>query len=291
LDVIQKLIRLCPSSTQIRNADGNTPLGLACGGFLPAETEVILELILAHSDAKGETNNAGQTPLHIYFQQCRKSEFDPCLAVVKALTTIQSVNTRDSKNHSPLYEFGKASSEAFSTLKKCERVFSPQSVDEPNFNSYKSSLEIILCHNPSRDSKTQFLRDLISLPGCMRALSFEKRATQEIIVDIMGRGPYIALLLLDFYIQTMVVVAFTIGCWYGFDNNSFSTVMLVGCAYWILRRTAAIIGSGQPFEYILMTSTFVTDVIHVSVLLASSLYLKENGLSLLEEEGDNGFWR
>jgi hypothetical protein len=125
----------------------------------------------------------------------------------------------------------------------------------------------------------------------MRALSFEKRATQEIIVDIMGRGPYIALLLLDFYIQTMVVVAFTIGCWYGFDNNSFSTVMLVGCAYWILRRTAAIIGSGQPFEYILMTSTFVTDVIHVSVLLASSLYLKENGLSLLEEEGDNGFWR
>jgi hypothetical protein len=83
---------------------------------------------------------------------------------------------------------------------------------------------------------------LLQLPKNLRDVSFEKQNTREVINDIVGRGQYIALLMMDFYMQMAIVVTFTLGCSNGFENKTYTTVMLVGSGYWFLKRLASAVG-------------------------------------------------
>ena len=102
----------------------------------------------------------------------------------------------------------------------------------------------------------------------------------------MGRGPYIALLMSDFYVQMMIVIAYTIGCSYGFENNSSCiTIMMVGAAYWIFRRGSSLMGARDKMAHALNSVSFF-NASHIAVLIVSSFYLRENGIDLAEEGGE-----
>ncbi len=287
VDVVQQLIDLCPASVKMTTAFGDTPLGLACGGFVPAGGDVIKQLVHVYSQARNEVNLRNQTPLHIHLRTAMSYEMDPSPLVVKLLTTVDAVNVRDVNGHTVLYQMGKAASKAFSPMAKCIRFFQTPNPDEdPDMSNYKKCLDTILNNEPQRDSRTLFLRDLLQLPQSLRAISFDMEVTKKTINDIMGRGPYIALLMSDFYVQMMIVIAYTIGCSYGFENNSSCiTIMMVGAAYWIFRRGSSLMGARDKMAHALNSVSFL-NASHIAVLIVSSFYLRENGIDLAEEGGE-----
>mmetsp|Transcript_9865 Transcript_9865/g.22189 ORF Transcript_9865/g.22189 Transcript_9865/m.22189 type:complete len:737 (+) Transcript_9865:240-2450(+) len=279
VDIVQHIIRLNKKSVRIVSNHGDTPLGLACGGFVPAGGDVIQELVKAYPEARDETNSRNESPLHIYLKTRRNYELDPCPYMVKMLATVDAVNTRDVKDHSPLYYLGRAATEAFSLMAMCVRFFSTEEDSGPDFDNFKKCLYIIVSLNPARASKTLFLRDLLQLPANLRDLSFEKKGTREVINSIVGRGQYIALLMMDFYVQLSIVVAFTLGCSDTFQKESYTTVTIVGSVYWLLRRLASATGSSEKWTkvnaYHLMT------LVQAIMLLVSSIYLRNNGMNLM----------
>ena len=162
---------------------------------------------------------------------------------MRLLTTVDAVNTKDRTGCTPLCILGKAASESMSLFASCIRFFStPTSHESPNIDNYKKSLQVLLDHDPSQASKSQFLRDLLHFPKNLLVVSFEKEHTRRVLNDICGRGPYVALLMADFYIQLMIIISFTIGCNFGFKGNGSTTSMLIGSAYWIFRRFASAMG-------------------------------------------------
>mmetsp|Transcript_38896 Transcript_38896/g.71270 ORF Transcript_38896/g.71270 Transcript_38896/m.71270 type:complete len:713 (+) Transcript_38896:152-2290(+) len=287
-DVVEQLIQLCPKSARIVTNHGDYPVSLACGGFVPAGGEVIQELIKAYPEARDETNSRDENPLLIHLKTMRNYELDPCPFVVKLLATVEAVNTRDLKGHSPLYYLGRAATEAFSFQALCVRFFSVEGESDPDFVSFKNCLSVIVSLYPDRDSKTLFLRDLLQLPANLRDVSFEHKSTRVVINSIVGRGQYIALLMMDFYFQLSIVVAFTLGCADSFKNKSYTTVTLVGSAYWLLKRLVSAIGSSEKWTKIKVFHLIT--VVQAIVLMASSIYLRNNGLNL-GEEGESGPWR
>jgi hypothetical protein len=242
LDVVKLMIDSCPDSIEINTEQGESPLGIASGGFVPAGAEVIEYLANTHPKAAEEVNLRHETPLLIYLKFVRKYKLDPCPVIVGLLSTTQSANTRDLKGHSPLYYLGTGATNAFSLMASWVRFFTAKDNEEPDFNNYKRCLSTILSCQPHQSSKTLFLRDLLQLPKNLRDVSFEKQNTREVINDIVGRGQYIALLMMDFYMQMAIVVTFTLGCSNGFENKTYTTVMLVGSGYWFLKRLASAVG-------------------------------------------------
>lgn len=236
------MIELCPESVKTKTEHGDSPVGLACGGFVPAGADVIEFLADAYPEARDEANSREETPLHIHLKIVRKYELDPCPIVVGLLATVQAVNTRCFKGHSPLYYLGRAAKDDFSWLASCIRFFSADDSNPPDFDAYKKCLGTIINNQPGRSSKTLFLRDLLQSPKNLRDASFEKQNTREVINNIAGRGQYIALLMMDFYVQLAILIAYTLGCSNGFQNKSYTTVMFVGSSYWLLKRLVSALG-------------------------------------------------
>jgi len=243
VDLVQHIIQLCPDSASMTTDHGETALGLACNGFVPACEVVIQALIKAFPSATNHVNSFNETPLHIHLSMSRNYHVDPSPSVVRLLTTVDGVNTKDRKGCTPLCILGKAASESMSLFASCIQFFStPTSHESPNIDNYKKSLQLLLDYDPSRASKSQFLRDLLHFPKNLLVVSFEKEHTRRVLNDICGRGPYVALLMADFYIQLMIIISFTIGCNFGFNGNASTTSMLIGSAYWIFRRFASAMG-------------------------------------------------
>ena len=249
IDVVQKIIQLCPESVRMTTDHGDTALGLACAGFVPACDDVIEALVKALPSARNCLNSRFETPLHLHLKMSRSYDVDPSPSVVRLLTTVDAVNTQDKRGYTPLCILGKAASEALSAFSSCIRFFTTpdqfsSDVDNgPNIDNYRKCLQFLLEHDPSRASKTQFLRDLLHFPKSLLHVSFEKEHTRQVLNDICGRGPYIAMLMNDFYIQLMIVLSYTLGCKFGFQGNGTTTAMLAGCAYWTVRRFASAIGA------------------------------------------------
>lgn len=248
VDVVNQIIQLCPESASMTTDHGDTALGLACNGFVPSSEAVIQALVKAFPSAKSHTNSRNETPLHLHLNMSRSYDVDPSPSVVRVLTTVDAVNTQDLRGHRPLCILGKAASEAMSFFASLIRFFSTptqfssENDDGPNIDNYRKCLHILLDHDPSRDSKSQFLRDLLHFPKSLLVVSFEKEHTRRVLNEICGRGPYVALLMTDLYIQLMIIISFTIGCNFEFEGSGTTTLMLVGCAYWIFRRFASAMG-------------------------------------------------
>ena len=243
VDVVQQIIQLCPDSASMTNDHGETALGLACHGFVPACEAVIQALVKEFPSSRNHANSFNETPLHIHLKMSRSYQLDPSVFVVRQLTTVDAVNTKDRRGYKPLCILGKAASESLSMFASCIQFFStPVSHESPNIDNYKKCLQILLDNEPSRESKTQFLRDLLHFPKSLLVVSFEKEHTRVVLNDICGRGPYVALLMTDFYIQLMIIISFTIGCSFGFKDNGSTTALFVGSAYWIFRRFASAMG-------------------------------------------------
>ncbi|KAL7534221.1 hypothetical protein ACHAWF_004759 [Thalassiosira exigua] len=273
VELVQQMINLCPESAKFATGNGkDTPLSLACGGFVPAGLDVVDLLVNAYPEARVETNSRDETPLHIHLKTMRTYELDPCPCTIKTLATVDVVNARDIKGHSPLYHLGRAATEAFSFMAKSVRFFSVDGDTGPDFDNFKHSLSVIVSLDPGRDSKTLFLRDLLQLPKNLRNVSFEHKSTRIVINSIVGRGQYIGLLMMDFYVQLVIVIAFSLGCADRFQHRAYTTVTIAGSAYWLLRRFVS------------------AAVVQAILLMSSSIYLRKNGLNLVEE-GESGPWR
>ncbi|KAK1747366.1 hypothetical protein QTG54_001329 [Skeletonema marinoi] len=229
VDLVQHIIQLCPDSASMTTDHGETALGLACNGFVPA-CEVVIQ------------------------------------ALVKAFPSTRNLMSRN-------YHVD------------------PSPSVSPNIDNYKKSLQIHLEYDPSQDSKSQFLRDLLHFPKNLLVVSFEKEHTRRVLNDICGRGPYVALLMADFYIQLMTIISFTIGCNYGFKGNGSTTPMLIGSAYWIFRRFASAMGSSSIIVSLMYESWRLLNLLQAFVLMSASIYLRNNGIDLLNEEGVSGTWR
>lgn len=248
VDVVNNIIQLCPESASMATDHGETALGLACDGFVPACEAVIQALVKAFPSGRNHVNSRNETPLHLHLNMSRSYNVDPSPSVVRIITTVDAVNIQDRRGYRPLCILGKAASEATSFFSSCIRFFSTPTqfssevADGPNIDNYRKCLHVVLDHNPSRDSKSQFLRDLLHFPKSLMVVSFEKEQTRRILNEICGRGPYVALLMTDFYIQLMIIISYTIGCNFGFRGNNTTTAMLVGSAYWIFRRFASAMG-------------------------------------------------
>lgn len=243
IDVVERMIQLCPESLKMLTNHGDTPLSLACGGFIPAECNVTQAIVKSYPEARSSINSLNESPLHIHLKINREYELDPCPQLVRMVASREAVNTRDIKGHSPLYYLGKASTETFSFMAKSVRFFSMGDDSEvPDIDNYKKSLHLILSLNPDRASKTLFLRDLLQLPHNLRSVSFEKKATRDVINHVLGRGQYIGLLMFEIYLQFAIVVAFSLGCTHNFDNKAYTTVTLVGSAYWLFKRIMLSLG-------------------------------------------------
>jgi len=291
VDVVQQIIQLCPDSATMTNDHGETALGLACHGFVPACEAVIHALVKAFPSSRNHVNSFTETPLHIHLNMSRSYHVDPSPFLVRQLTTVDAVNTKDRRGYTPLCILGKGASESMTLFASCIHFFStPTSHESSNIDNYKKCLHVLLDNDPSRESKTQFLRDLLHFPKSLLVVSFEKEHTRCVLNDICGRGPYIALLMTDFYIQLMIIISFTIGCNFGFKGNGTTTAMLFGSAYWIFRRVASAMGSSSIMA-LLNESFRLMHLIQALALMSASIYLRNNGTDLLYEEGVSGTWR
>jgi len=66
VDVVKHIIQLCPDSASMTTDHGETALGLACNGFVPACEVVIQALVKAFPSARNHVNSFNETPLHIH---------------------------------------------------------------------------------------------------------------------------------------------------------------------------------------------------------------------------------
>lgn len=288
LDIVKQMVELCPDAAKMVTKHGDTCLGLACGGFVPAGDDVIEFLHNKFPDARDQINLRKESPLLIHLKIMMEYALDPCPIVVGMLATVETVNTRDAKGHSPLYYLGKAATEAFSFMSSCIRFFSSDDDSGPDFEAYERCLSSIVTLDPGRASKTLFLRDLLQFPVKLRDLSFEKQSTRDVINSIVGRGQYTALLMMDFYVQLVIVVSYALGCSNKFENKSYTTAMMFGSTYWLVKRFISALGSSEHWSKI--NHWNMMNVMQAILLMASSIHLRNNGLDL-SQEGESGPWR
>lgn len=206
---------------QMTTSNGDVPLGLAAGGFFSATPEVIEMLVEANPDAVTHQSKLGKTPLHHYLEACIGFNNAPNPRIMQLLIVDNVAELADDDGCTPLWKLGQAAKNFH--------------LNEQQFEEFSSSLTCILANHSCKD--TSFLSDLRCLPPSLRIKAFEKKRVKQILNASMERAPYTAMLMMDFYIQFMIIISFTFGIVEGDRNrNAISALHLFGCVYWTLRK-------------------------------------------------------
>jgi len=261
LDVVEDMIRLCPASLvsvaasirctrnsnqnltllviyiyqQMTTSNGDLPLGLAAGGFFSATPEVIEMLAEANPDAVLHRSKLGKTPLHHYLEACIGFNNVPNPRIMQLLIVDNVAELADNDGHTPLWKLGRAAKNFH--------------LNEQQLEEFSSALTCILENHSCKD--TSFLSDLRCLPPSLRITAFETKRVKQILNASMERAPYTAMLMMDFYVQFMIIISFTFGIVEGNRNrNAISALHLFGCAYWTLRKILSFAASKSKMIFI-----------------------------------------
>ena len=128
----------------------------------------------------------------------------------------------DNDGYTPLWKLGQAAKNFH--------------LNEQQFEEFSSSLLCILSNHSCKDKS--FLSDLRFLPPNLRIKAFEKKRVKQILNAAMERAPYTAMLMMDVYIQFMIIASFTVGIAKGNRNRNAISSLLLLCVYWTLRKAS-----------------------------------------------------
>ncbi|KAG7351184.1 ankyrin repeat domain protein [Nitzschia inconspicua] len=261
-DVIQSLADAFPESKTTVDRKGRTPLHFALGtsnynstdvlvllsstgaasypddnGMLPlhyacaygASEEALYVLTDAYSDAITTPDRRGRTPLHFALSNAGRKASPAAVRVLLSLNEDQ-VN---SMNGGPLPL--RVLSEYAATLKE----------DEEQRESVENCLKYLLAAKP--DPTADFFTALQSLPSFLQERAVVMRVVQELLNEKIAQRFPTAILLLDFYMQMLVVVFYSLAVEQSINrrfggaadtssDTAYCIVLYAGATYFFMRE-------------------------------------------------------